>query len=132
VKKNLILFIFLFGFSRLYSQTTQPANTANQIYTFVEEIPVFQGDITAYLSKNIRYPKKARKKNIEGSVYVSFIVEKDGSVSNVKIIRSVEGGKSLDKEAVRVVSHMPKWKPGMQSGEPVRVQYTLPIRFRIE
>ena len=131
--KLLLIFCFSFlAFSGIYAQTAPQTAIADQVYIFVEQPPVFDGDLNAYLSKNIKYPKKALKKNIQGAIYVSFIVERDGSVSSAKIIRSIDKGKSLEKEALRVVTHMPKWKPGMQGGKPVRVQYTLPVRFRIE
>ena len=82
-----------------------------------------------YLSKNIKYPEAAMKKGIQGRGIVQFVVEKDGSITNVKILRGVDP--ELDKEAVRVVSAMPKWKPGTQRGEAVRVRFTVPVMFRL-
>lgn len=96
----------------------------------VENPPEFPGGEQAlldYIGSNVQYPKKARKKNIQGTVYISFIVEMDGKVTTVRVLRGIGGG--CDKEAVRVVSSMPDWKPGYQDGEPVRVQFNLPIRF---
>lgn len=82
-----------------------------------------------YLKKNIKYPEAAMKKGTQGRVTVQFVVEKDGSIANAKVLRGVDS--DLDKEAVRVVSVMPKWKPGTQKGEAVRVKYTVPVMFRL-
>ena len=82
-----------------------------------------------YLVENLNYPEKAKAKKITGKVYVSFVVEKDGSISNVKVLRDI--GYGCGEEAVRVVKAMPRWKPGMQRGKNVRVQYTLPLNFQI-
>lgn len=82
-----------------------------------------------YLSKNIKYPEAAMKKGTQGRVTVQFVVEKDGSITNVKILRGIDP--ELDKEAIRVISAMPKWKPGTQRGEAVRVRFTVPVMFRL-
>lgn len=95
-------------------------------------MPQFPGGSSAlfeYLSKNIQYSKAAKKNGIQGRVLVSFIVEKDGSISNAKVEKSVEP--SLDEEALRVVTAMPKWVPGKRNGVPVRVKYTVPVTFRL-
>ncbi len=81
------------------------------------------------MGRNVKYPEKAQKEKIQGRVTVQFIIEKDGTVTNVKVLRSVH--RLLDKEAIRVVEGMPKWIPGTQRGEPVRVSYTAPINFRL-
>jgi protein TonB len=81
------------------------------------------------LSESVKYPKEASKDGIQGRVVVQFVVEKDGSISEVEVIKKVN--EHLDAEAVRVVNAMPKWKPGKQKGETVRVKYTLPISFRL-
>jgi len=102
------------------------------IFTVVEVMPKYPGGNEAmykYLGENIKYPEKAKKEGIQGKVFVTYVVEKDGSISNVKILRGVE--ESLDKEAMRVIAAMPKWKPGTQNGKAVRVQYTLPIKFTL-
>jgi len=102
------------------------------VFTVVEVMPKFKGakeGLYAYLGNNIKYPDDARKEGIEGTVYVTFVVEKDGSVSHVKVLRGVH--ESLDKEAVRVIKEMPKWDPGKQKGKPVRVQYNLPIKYTL-
>jgi TonB family protein len=93
------------------------------------EFPGGVNNLAAYLTKNIDYPAKSKREGIEGRVLLNFIVEKDGSVSNVKVIESVS--KELDAEAVRVVRKMPKWKPGMEDGEIVRIGFILPIKFRL-
>jgi TonB family protein len=102
------------------------------IFTVVEVMPKYPGGndaMYAFLGENIKYPEKAQKEGISGRVYVTFVVEKDGSVSNVEVLRGAEA--SLDKEALRVVKLMPKWEPGTQKGKPVRVQYNLPIKFSL-
>lgn len=97
-----------------------------------DELPQYPGGIpgvVAYLSKNIKYPKAAAENKIEGRVVVEFVINKDGSVSNVVVKRSVN--QLLDAEAVRVISRMPKWTPGKQDGKPVNVKYTLPVIFKL-
>ena len=96
-------------------------------FTYVEQMPAFKGDFNAFLSQNIHYPPKALKKGIEGRVIVSFVVDEDGSISDVQLMHGIGGG--CDEEAIRVVKGMPAWKPGKQNGKPVKVRYTLPIRF---
>ena len=105
----------------------------DSIYNIVEVAPEFPGGMdkmAKYLSENISYPEEAKEKGISGRVFISFVVEKDGSVTNVKVMRSIGGG--CDDEAVRVVKAMPKWKPGLQKGKPVRVNYVLPIFFKFD
>ena len=106
-------------------------NNDNKIYTIVQQQPKFQGDVTSWLSENIVYPKEAKDKKIEGTVFISFVVEKDGSPSAIKVMRGVEGGNMLNDEALRVVSMMPKWTPGVQNGVAVRTQYMLPVHFTL-
>jgi protein TonB len=104
----------------------------NQIFTIVEQQPEFPGGETAllkYLSEHIKYPAFAQENGIQGRVTLSFTVEKDGSIANIEVMRSPAD--ELSKEAVRVVSSMPKWKPGKQRGKPVRVKYVLPVVFRL-
>jgi len=101
-----------------------------QIFVVVEEMPSFPGGEEArlrFLSDNIRYPQMAREAGIQGSVFITFVVERDGSVTDVRITRGIGGG--TDEEAIRVVRKMPRWTPGRQRGQPVRVQFTMPIRF---
>ena len=109
------------------------AATEADVYEVVENMPEFpNGGMTAlmkYLSDNIRYPEAAHKAGIQGRVTVQFVVGKDGSIGNVSILRGVNA--DLDAEAIRVISSMPKWKPGTQKGEPVKVKYTVPVMFRL-
>jgi TonB family protein len=103
------------------------------VFTIVEENPEFmrgQAELFKWLGQNIQYPKAARENNIDGTVYVGFIVNEDGSISNVTVKRGIGGG--CDQEAMRVVSEMPDWKPGKQGGKNVRVAYTLPIKFQLD
>lgn len=105
----------------------------NGVYQIVEEMPKFpggEGALMEYVSKNVVYPKEAQEKEISGRVYVSFVIEKDGSVNEVKVMKGIGGG--CDDEAVRVIKAMPKWKPGKQEGKPVRVSYMMPIAFKLQ
>lgn len=108
--------------------------SAQQIFTVVEEMPDFpdgglQG-LLKFLAKNIKYPVIAQENGIQGRVVCAFVVNKDGSIVDIEVLRGVDP--SLDKEAVRVLSTMPKWKPGKQRGKPVRVKYTVPVMFRLQ
>ena len=103
-----------------------------EFFMVVENMPEFPvGDLglMKFIQKNVRYPAIAKEYNITGKVYVSFIVDKQGNVTNVKIVRGVD--KNLDAEALRVVSSLPKYKPGKQRGKPVRVMFTIPINFTL-
>ncbi|RYE25278.1 MAG: energy transducer TonB [Sphingobacteriales bacterium] len=101
----------------------------NKPFTFVEQMPEFNGDMNEYLSRSLTYPAVARDNNVEGKVMVQFVVNEDGHVSNAKVLRGI--GSGCDAEAVRVINGMPKWKPGKQNGKAVKVYYTLPIRFML-
>jgi len=104
----------------------------NKIFTVVEQQPEFQGGYEAmmnFIKKNMRYPASARRMGVDGTVYVSFVVSKDGSISEVKTIRGISA--DCDKEAMRVVSMMPPWRPGKQNGKPVFVRFVLPIKFKL-
>jgi protein TonB len=104
-----------------------------QVFVVVEEMPEFPGGelaLRTFIGKAIVYPTVAQENGIQGKVFVTFVVNKDGSVSNAKIARGVDP--SLDAEALRVVSTLPKWKPGKQRGVPVRVSYTVPISFKLQ
>ena len=112
-------------------QMTAPQDTL--VFEVVEVPPRFPGGdvkLMEYLSRTVRYPVEAQKKHVQGRVILHFIIEKDGSVSNVRVARSVDP--SLDAEAIRVVNSMPKWEPARQKGQPVRVRYTIPIQFRLQ
>ena len=105
----------------------------DEYYIVVETMPEFPGGdigVMKFIAKNVIYPPIAKEYNITGKVYVSYIVEKDGSVSNVKVERGVD--KNLDAEALRVIKSLPKYIPGTQRGEPVRVMFTIPINFRLD
>lgn len=104
-----------------------------EIFTVVEQMPEFPGgaaELTRFIQKNIKYPMMARESDIQGRVYVNFVVEPDGSVSNVTVMRGIGGG--CDEEAVRIVNMMPKWNPGKQRGIAVRCSFTVPIVFRLQ
>jgi protein TonB len=104
-----------------------------QVFFIVEDMPEFPGGELAlrqYIANAIKYPVIAQENGIQGRVYVTFVVNTDGSVSDARIARGVDP--SLDKEALRVVNQLPKWKPGMQRGKPVRVSYTVPINFVLQ
>ena len=104
-----------------------------EIFQIVEEMPAYPGGeqkLMEYVAKNIKYPQIARETGIQGRVFVSFVVEPDGSVSNVKVLRGIGGG--CDEEAMRVVKSLPKWKPGKQRGKAVRVSYMLPVNFKLQ
>ena len=108
--------------------------TDNEIYnvTGIEVYPEFVGGMkewTKFIQKNLRYPQMAMDEGKQGKVYISFVVEKDGSVTNVTVIRGI--GYGCDEEALRVISKSPKWKPGKQNGQNVRVKYTMPLGFAI-
>lgn len=104
-----------------------------EIFTVVENEPEFPGGMEAlykYLAQNIKYPQLARENGITGKVYVTFVVEKDGTIANPKILRDIGGG--CGAEAIRVVKAMPKWSPGKQRGKAVRVQFNLPVNFNLK
>jgi protein TonB len=103
-----------------------------EIFQVVENAPAFPGgdaERMKFLQDNIKYPQMARESGIQGTVYVTFVIERNGSVTDVKILRGIGGG--CDEEAVRVVQNMPKWEPGKQRGKPVRVQFNMPIKFTL-
>lgn len=105
----------------------------DDVRDIAEQMPSFpdgMGALMQYLSSNIKYPVEAVKNGMQGRVVTSFIVEKDGSISEVKVVKSVHP--ALDAEAVRVVKAMPKWNPGKENGKPVRVKFTLPVTFRMQ
>ncbi len=106
---------------------------AETIFQIVEETPSPQGGLQAfyqYLGKNLKYPSQARRMGIEGRVFLSFVVEKDGSLTDIKVMKGIGAG--CDEESIRVMANAPKWNPGKQRGEPVRVRYSFPIVFKLE
>lgn len=100
-----------------------------QIFQVVETMPSFKGNMNKWLKDNVKYPILAQENGISGRVFVAFVIEVDGSITDVKVARAVDP--SLDKEAVRVVKAMPKWNPGKQRNKPVRVAFTVPINFTL-
>jgi protein TonB len=147
-KKNLLAFCFILaGFTSLYAQNNKedsivrmpriidndappPIADSIKVYTMqIQTPPKFPGSIKQFLADNTKYPVEAKEKNIQGMVIVSFIIEKDGSISNITIIRSPD--MSLSNEAKRLIHAMPKWSPGMQNGKPVRVSDSVPIKFKL-
>ncbi len=154
MKKHFLLFVLMLPLIALAQQT--PAGSPSQqeradeaipvppvpepssadeekVYTLTEVMPEFPGGqeaMFAYLGKNLQYPADAREAKKQGTVYITFVVNKDGRVSEVKVLRGLYP--SLDKEAMRVVSRMPNWKPGTQNGKPVRTQFNLPVKFLLK
>ncbi len=112
----------------------QEEEEEEEVFVVVEDMPTFQGQDHEYfrewIQENLRYPQEAAEAGIEGRVMVQFVVEPDGSVSNVEVVRGVDP--ALDEEAVRVIEDSPEWEPGEQRGEPVRVRFTFPINFVLE
>ena len=110
----------------------EPEPEEEEIFMVVEDQPEFPGGTAAlleYLRKNIKYPAICRENNIQGRVLIQFVVNRDGSIVDPEVVRSVDP--HLDKEALRVISSMPKWKPGLQRGKPVRVKFTVPVNFKL-
>ncbi len=105
-----------------------------EIFVVVESMPEFPGgaqEMMKFIAENIKYPVIAQENGIQGRVICQFVIEKNGSVTDIQVVRS-SGDASLDKEAERVIKTMPKWKPGKQRGKPVRVKYTIPVAFRLQ
>lgn len=133
MKKLLFMSLMaMLGLTTVNAQKTVVAQKNQQVFDVVEQMPEYPGGMQAlfeYLGQNLKYPGDAKEQKVEGRVIAIFVVETDGSISNVEVVRPVFP--SLDAEAVRVLSGMPKWKPGMQSGKVVRVKYTVPINFSL-
>ena len=127
----LLATLFLFCGTTVFAQDAN--EDTDKAYEVVDEMPSFtggQGALMQFLANNVKYPTVAFENGVQGRVLVGFIVERDGSLSNVKVERSVDP--ALDKEAVRVVKAMPKWQPGKKNGSAVRVKFTVPITFRMQ
>ena len=116
------------SFEELREQAEEESK--NKIFDECDQMPSFPGNLMTYLSENVKYPVEAQENGIQGRVVVSFVVEKDGSLSDIRVARSVSP--VLDAEAVRVVSSMPQWNPGMNRGKYVRVKFNVPVSFRIQ
>ena len=134
MKKLLLMSLMaMLGLTTVSAQKTVVAQKNQQVFDVVEQMPEYPGGMQAlfeYLSQNVKYPEDAEKQKVEGRVIATFVVETDGSISNVEVVKPAFP--SLDAEAVRVLSGMPKWSPGMQSGKVVRVKYTVPINFNLK
>jgi len=124
-----ILTFIVFAFIK----KTKDNKTNNQVFNIVEIMPEFPGGEKAlrnFIATNVKYPIKAQENGIQGKVYISFVVNKTGKVTDAKVVRGVDP--SLDKEALRVVNNLPQWKPGKQHGKKVNVNYTVPISFALQ
>ena len=135
MKKQFLLLVALFAFLlNVNAQNNVSKNDeSTRLYQVVEQMPEFPGghkELVNFISSNLQYPAEACRAKTQGKVVVTFVVEPDGSVTNVGIAKGV--AKILDDEAIRVVSMSPKWKPGKIGGKPVRVQYNLPITFKLD
>jgi len=134
MKKFIIMSLMaLFGLTTVSAQKTVVAKKNQQVFDVVEKMPEYPGGQAAlfeYLQKNVKYPADAEKKKVEGRVLVTFVVNTDGSITDIEVVRKTFP--SLDAEAVRVISGMPRWKPGEQKGQKVRVKYTVPLSFRLK
>ena len=129
MKKIAYIFLFIAFISNSFGQTK------SEIYTIVEQMPEPKDGISSfvqYISQNIVYPKSAQEAKIQGKCYIKFVVEEDGSLSNISVLKGVPNCLECDQEAIRVVkSYNQKWNPGNQKGKPVRVYYNLPINFKL-
>ena len=134
MKKFIIMSLMaLFGLTTVSAQKTVVAKKNQQVFDVVEKMPEYPGGqavLFEYLQKNVKYPADAEKKKVEGRVLVTFVVNTDGSITDIEVVRKTFP--SLDAEAVRVISGMPRWKPGEQKGQKVRVKYTVPLTFRLK
>ena len=126
-----VLALLLMVNTNAMAQSKKIAN--DKVLEKAEVMPQFPGGDQAmmkFVSENVQYPEEAKEKEISGRVFVSFIVEKDGSIGETEVVKGIGGG--CDEEAVRVVKAMPKWKPGKEKGKPVRVSYMMPIFFKLQ
>jgi len=134
MKKFIIMALMaVFGLTTVSAQKTIVAKKNQKVFDIVEQMPEYPGGQAAlfeFISKNVKYPDDAVKKKVEGKVFVTFVVDTDGKITDVSLMRKVFP--SLDAEAVRVISAMPNWIPGKQKGQVVRVKYTVPIMFRLK
>ena len=134
MKKLLLMSLMaMMGLTTVNAQKTVVAEKNQQVFDVVEQMPEYPGGIQAlfeYLQQNVKYPEDAKNQKVEGRVIATFVVETDGTINNVEVVKPAVP--SLDAEAVRVLSAMPKWTPGMQSGKVVRVKYTVPINFNLK
>lgn len=134
MKKFIIMALMaVFGLTTVSAQKTVVAKKNQKVFDIVEQMPEYPGGQAAlfeFISKNVKYPEDAVKKKVEGKVFVTFVVDTDGKITDVSLLRKVFP--SLDAEAIRVISAMPNWIPGKQKGQVVRVKYTVPLIFRLK
>ncbi|MBB6127514.1 energy transducer TonB [Mucilaginibacter lappiensis] len=132
MKKLLLIGIVLTLFFKAEAQiASTPTTDTTEVFTRIDQVPEFPGGLykfSKYLDKNLKYPKEAKENNIQGRVTVTFVVEKDGSLSDSKVTKSLTP--ETDAEAIRLIKNSPKWIPGKQGGRPVRVLYSIPITFQ--
>lgn len=124
--------VFAFGQGD-HTKSQKSEQTQEKVYDKVDQMPEFPGgqsELINFMVKSISYPAEAKKKGIQGKVFVEFVIGKDGAIRDVKVAKGVDP--MLDAEAVRVVSSMPNWVPGVEKGKQVSVQYTLPINFALK
>lgn len=124
------LLVMVFAFSLNVNAQEKKSDNSDVVFTVVENEAEFPGGVEAmnrFMAENIKYPTLAKQKNIEGKVIISFIVEKNGTLSDIRTIKDI--GEGCGDEGVRIVKLMPKWKPAKQKGQPVRQQFLLPISF---
>lgn len=128
-----VMLIALFSVATMSAQTKKKTHTRGKVYEVVEQMPVFPGGqqaLMTYLKDNVKYPKDMIDKGAQGRVVVSFVIDKEGNVTDVKVAYSVS--KQFDEEAMRVIRAMPKWVPGKQKGKNVSVRYNIPVSFRLK
>ncbi|MBW4891888.1 energy transducer TonB [Mucilaginibacter sp. HMF5004] len=133
MKRYLLLAALVLAFISLKAQTPDTVKIDNRVYATVEKLPTYPDGMSAfyyYISTALHYPAIDQKNHVQGRVFVSFIVERDGTLSTIKVLRAPS--ETLGKEGARIISQSPKWIPGMQGGKTVRVQFTLPINFALK
>jgi periplasmic protein TonB len=133
MKKTIYLLLLVIFSVVAYSQNQQVKKDSEEVYTVVEKMPIYPGgedSLYAFLGRNMKYPVVAQENGIQGKVVVRFVVQKNGSVGNVEIVRSINP--SCDKEVIRLVNSLPKWTPGSQDGKLVPVWYTMPVIFKLD
>jgi protein TonB len=142
MKKKIALVLFCFIILDFFSQEVEAIESnynetqqEDQIYTIVDVNPEYPGgskEMFAYIAKNMRYPTSAIENEIEGKVFIRFVIDKSGIIVNPEIARGIGGCPECEQEALRIVRAMPKWKPAMVAGEPVKSLFHLPITFHLE
>lgn len=135
-KKGILLFVLIvFMFTKNISHAQKNNNLNDSVYKFenLDKEPVFNkgnGELNKFIQKNIIYPKQSKENQIEGNVYVQFVIEKNGKVTNIKILKGLDD--YCNKEVVRIVNKMPRWKPGEKNNQQVRTFFNLPVKFTLK